>query len=100
MLGLYWRERFPVWEGLSLPPFEAHREEIRKDGQRSDRENRNMTHAIQWFFSSGIHDPAWVQAVAAIALVVLTIVTLIVLAFYAWDTHTLAKTSVHQAGHM
>ena len=42
----------------------------------------------------------WVQAVAAIALVVLTLVTLIVLSIYAYDTHTLAKTSVDHAGHM
>lgn len=53
-------------------------------------------HSIVWFWTTGIHDPAWVQAVAAIALVALTIVTLIVLAFYAWDTHTLAGTSVEQ----
>jgi len=33
---------------------------------------------------------------AAIALVVLTLVTLIVLSIYAWDTHTLARTSVEQ----
>src|SRR5665213_396542 len=57
-------------------------------------------HSFVWFWTVGIHDPAWVQAFAAIALVVLTIVTLLVLAFYAWDTHTLARTSVHQAGHM
>ena len=57
-------------------------------------------HSIVWFWTTGIHDPAWVQAFAAIALVLLTIVTLLVLAFYAWDTHTLARTSVHQAGHM
>ncbi len=50
-------------------------------------------HSIVWFFTTGIHDPAWVQAVAAIALVALTFVTLIVLSVYAWDTHTLAKTS-------
>lgn len=53
-------------------------------------------HAIQWFWTSGIHDPAWVQAVAATTLVVLTLVTLTVLGFYAWDTHTLAKMSVEQ----
>lgn len=57
-------------------------------------------HSIAWFWTAGIHDPAWVQAIAAVVLVVLTIVTLIVLGFYAWDTHTLAKTSVNQAGHM
>lgn len=53
-------------------------------------------HSIQWFWSTGIHDPAWVQAVAAIVLVVLSLVTLIVLGFYAWDTHTLAKVSIEQ----
>lgn len=53
-------------------------------------------HAIVWFFTTGIHDAAWVQAVAAMTLVVLTFVTLIVLSIYAWDTHTLARTSVEQ----
>jgi hypothetical protein len=50
-------------------------------------------HSIVWFFTTGIYDAAWVQAVAAIVLVILTFVTLIVLSIYAWDTHTLAKTS-------
>ncbi|MGB0081446.1 MAG: hypothetical protein WBP90_07965 [Terracidiphilus sp.] len=50
-------------------------------------------HAIVWFFTTGIHDAAWVQAVAAMILVVLTFVTLLVLSKYAWDTHTLAQTS-------
>jgi hypothetical protein len=53
-------------------------------------------HSIWWFWTTGLHNPAWVQAVAAAALVVLTFVTLIVLSIYAWDTHTLAKTSVEQ----
>jgi hypothetical protein len=44
-----------------------------------------MTHAIQWFFSTGIHDPAWVQAIAAVAVVVFTFVTFIVLFIYAYD---------------
>lgn len=48
-------------------------------------------HSIQWFWTTGLHDPAWVQAVTSIALVLLTLVTLIVLAFYAWDTHSLAE---------
>jgi hypothetical protein len=55
-----------------------------------------MTHAIQWFYSTGIHDPAWVQAIAAVAVVALTFLTLIVIFIYAYDTHTLAKTSVQQ----
>ena len=53
-------------------------------------------HSIVWFWTTGIHDPAWVQAFAAIALVVLTLVTIVVLYFYARDTHTLAKVSVKQ----
>src|ERR1035441_5889370 len=53
-------------------------------------------HSIVWFWAAGIHDPVWVQAVAASALVVLTLVTLLVLSIYAWDTHTLARTSVEQ----
>lgn len=53
-------------------------------------------HSIVWFWTTGIHDPAWVQAVAAVALVVLTIITLVVLAIYARDTHTLARMSVEQ----
>ncbi len=53
-------------------------------------------HSIVWFCTTGIHDPSWVQAVAASALVVLTLVTLAVLAVYTWDTHTLAKVSVEQ----
>ena len=44
-------------------------------------------HSLVWFWTTGIHDPAWVQAVVSIALVVLTLVTLIVLARYAWDSH-------------
>jgi hypothetical protein len=44
----------------------------------------------------GIHNPAWVQAVAAVVLVALTFVTLIYLRNYVRDTHTLAKTSVEQ----
>jgi hypothetical protein len=52
--------------------------------------------SVVWFLKTGIHDPAWVQAVASSALLILTLVTLAVLAFYAWDTHTLAKTSVDQ----
>jgi hypothetical protein len=50
-------------------------------------------HSIQWFWTTGIYDAAWVQAVAAMVLVVLTFVTLIVLSIYAKDTHTLAQTS-------
>jgi hypothetical protein len=53
-------------------------------------------HSIIWFWTTGIHDPAWVQAFAAIALVLLTFVTLIVLVRYAWDTRILARTSVEQ----
>ncbi len=53
-------------------------------------------HSIVWFWTTGIHDPAWVQAFAAIALVGLTLVTLVVLYFYARDTHTLARASVEQ----
>src|ERR1035437_6051402 len=53
-------------------------------------------HSIVWFWTTGIHDPAWVQAVAAVVLVALTIVTLAVLAVYTRDTHTLAKVSVKQ----
>jgi hypothetical protein len=52
--------------------------------------------SLIWFWTTGIQDPVWVQAVAAVALVVLTIVTLIILARYAWDTRTLARTSVEQ----
>jgi hypothetical protein len=52
--------------------------------------------SIEWFWTTGIHDPAWVQAVTSVALLGVTLVTLIVLFFYAWDTHTLAKTSVEQ----
>jgi hypothetical protein len=50
-------------------------------------------HSIVWFWTIGIHDPAWVQAVASIALVVLSFVTLVVLAMYAWDTDALANSS-------
>jgi hypothetical protein len=57
-------------------------------------------HSLVWFWTIGIHDPAWVQAVAAIVLVLLTFVTLIYLRCYVRDTHTLAKTSVKQAKHM
>jgi hypothetical protein len=53
-------------------------------------------HSLEWFWNTGIHDPAWVQAIAAVALLVLTIVTLIILFIYTWDTHTLAKVSVQQ----
>jgi len=53
-----------------------------------------------WFWTTGIHDPAWVQAIAAVVVVAFTFVTLIVLFVYAYDTHTLAKTSVDQAEHM
>jgi hypothetical protein len=54
-------------------------------------------HSFVWFWTIGIHDPAWVQAGAAIALVLLTLVTLAILVRYAWDTRTLARTSVEQA---
>jgi hypothetical protein len=50
-------------------------------------------HSIHWFLTTGIHDPAWVQAAAAVFLVALTFVTFVVLVIYARDTHTLAKTS-------
>jgi len=50
-------------------------------------------HSIVWFWTTGIHDATWVQAIAAVALVALTLVTLIVLGIYAWDTRTLAATS-------
>lgn len=50
-------------------------------------------HSLIWFWTTGIHDPAWVQAIAAAAVVVLSFVTLAVLVVYAYDTHTLAKTS-------
>lgn len=53
-------------------------------------------HSIVWFWTIGIHDPVWVQAIAACVLVALTFVTLAVLAVYAWDTHTLARVSVEQ----
>jgi hypothetical protein len=53
-------------------------------------------HSIQWFWTTGIHDPAWVQAIAAVAVAMLTITTLAVLVIYAKDTHTLAKVSVAQ----
>jgi hypothetical protein len=55
-------------------------------------------HSIMWFWTTGIHDPAWVQAIAAVAVVVFTLATVIVLFIYAYDTHTLAKTSVEQIG--
>ena len=55
-------------------------------------------HSIMWFWTTGIHDPAWVQAIAAVAVVVFTLVTVIVLFIYAYDTHTLAKTIVEQIG--
>ena len=55
-----------------------------------------MTHDIQWFFSTGIHDAAWVQAVASVLLVVLTFLTLVFLFRYVLDTHTLARMSVEQ----
>ncbi|MGA2086583.1 MAG: hypothetical protein ABSG60_13815 [Terracidiphilus sp.] len=55
-------------------------------------------HSIMWFWTAGIHDPAWVQAIAAVAVVVLTLVMVIVLFIYAYDTHTLARTSVEQIG--
>ena len=54
--------------------------------------------SIMWFWTTGIHDPGWVQAIAAVAVVVLTLVMVIVLFIYAYDTHTLAKTSVEQIG--
>jgi len=57
-------------------------------------------HSIEWFWTTGIHDPAWVQAVAAAALVVLTIMTLFYLRIYVRDTRSLAKTSVDQAGNI
>lgn len=53
-------------------------------------------HSIEWFWTTGIHDPAWVQAIAAVAVALLTSITLVVLAIYARDTHTLAKVSVAQ----
>lgn len=53
-------------------------------------------HSIVWFWSCGIRNPAWVQAIAAVVLVVLTLVTLIYLRTYVRDTHTLANTSVEQ----
>jgi hypothetical protein len=53
-------------------------------------------HSIVWFWTTGIHDPAWVQAFAAIVLVALTLVTLIYLRSYVKDTHTLARTSLEQ----
>lgn len=53
-------------------------------------------HSIVWFVTTGIHDPAWVQAIAAVAVAVLTFITLVVLAIYARDTHTLARVSVAQ----
>jgi hypothetical protein len=53
-------------------------------------------HSICWFWTTGIHNPEWVQAVAAVAVVVLTFVTLVVLCIYAYDTHTLARASVEQ----
>ena len=57
-------------------------------------------HSLIWFWNTGIHDPSWVQAVAAAALVVLTIMTLFYLRIYVRDTRSLAKTSVDQAGHV
>jgi hypothetical protein len=56
-----------------------------------------MLHSIVWFWTTGIHDAAWVQAISSTVLVLLSLVTLCVLAVYAWDTHTLAKSSVEQA---
>jgi hypothetical protein len=53
-----------------------------------------MAHALQWFWTTGRHDPAWVQAVTNAALMVLTALTLVVLFFYALDNHRLAKSSV------
>ncbi len=55
-----------------------------------------MTHDVQWFFSTGIHDASWVQAIASVVLVVLTFITMVVLFRYAWDTRTLARMGVEQ----
>ncbi len=55
-----------------------------------------ITHSIEWFWTTGIHQADWVQAITNIALLCLTLVTLFVLAVYAFDTHTLAKMSVEQ----
>lgn len=53
-------------------------------------------HTLVWYFTLGKHDPAWVQAAASVAVVALSVITLAVLFVYAWDTHTLAKTSAEQ----
>jgi hypothetical protein len=53
-------------------------------------------HPFVWFWTTGIHDPVWLQAFGTIALVVLTLATLIYLRSYVRDTRTLARTSVQQ----
>jgi hypothetical protein len=53
-------------------------------------------HSVYWFFITGAHDPAWVQAIANVILVLISIVSFVVLACYALDTRTLARTSVEQ----
>lgn len=53
-------------------------------------------HALNWFWTTGRHNPAWVQAIASVTLVVLTLATLIGVVFYVLDTRKLAKASVEQ----
>lgn len=51
---------------------------------------------LNWFFTSGVHDPVWVQAISSLTLVLLTVVTLLVLFQYARDTHSLARSTAEQ----
>jgi hypothetical protein len=50
-------------------------------------------HSIVWLWATGIHDPAWLQAIAAVALLVLTLPTLIALAIYKYFTYRQARAS-------
>jgi hypothetical protein len=49
--------------------------------------------SIKWFWTIGIHDPLWVQAVATVALIVVALLALIILCRFAWDARKLANVS-------
>jgi hypothetical protein len=53
-----------------------------------------MLHDIFWFWSTGRHDPTWVQAATSLCLVFLSILTLAALVWYACDNHRLAENNL------
>ena len=58
---------------------------------------QSIFQSLNWFWTTGRFDPAWVQAVAAIALLVLAFVIFLVLCRFAWNSGTLASASRRSA---